>query len=283
VTASARFGRGGGLLDAIAASVRTTLAGRRARVPLDELARAAERRQPDGRRFRDAVGRAGRVNVIAECKRRSPARGVLARTYAPAVIARGYEQHGAAAVSVLTEFTFFDGALAHLEAVRGATALPVLRKDFILDAYQIYEARAAGADAVLLIVALLDPAALRLLAQCAGDLGLAAMVEVHSSRELSEARDAGADIIGVNSRDLRTLTMDPRVCDALIEEAPPGAVMVAESGIRSRDDIDRLVARGYGAFLIGERLMTAADPGAALAGLVARAAGDGRSAAGLEG
>jgi len=282
VTAGARSGKEGGLLGAIAASVRTTLARRRERVPLDELVRAAERRQPDGRRFRDEVGRAGRINVIAECKRRSPARGVLARTYAPAAIARAYEQHGAAAVSVLTEPTFFDGALAHLEAVRGATALPLLRKDFILDEYQVYEARAAGADAVLLIAALLDPVPLRRLARCAANLGLAAMVEVHSIRELSDARDAGADIIGVNCRDLRTLAVDARLCGALIEQAPHGAVMVAESGIRGRDDIDRLAASGYRAFLIGERLMTSADPGAALAGLVAPAAGGGRAAAGLE-
>jgi indole-3-glycerol phosphate synthase len=282
VTTSARSRIGGGLLDAIAASARTTLARRRERVPLDELARAAERRQPDGRRFRDAVGRAGRTNVIAECKRRSPACGVLARTYAPSAIARVYEQHGAAAISVLTEPTFFDGALAHLEAVRGATALPLLRKDFILDEYQVYEARAAGADAILLIAALLDPVPLRRLARCAASLGLAALVEVHSSRELSEARDAGADIIGVNSRDLRTLAVDVCVCEALLEEAPPGVVMVAESGIRDRGDIDRLAACGYRAFLIGERLMTAADPGAALAGLVAPSNGGGLAAARLE-
>ncbi len=282
MTAGARSAKDGGLLAAIAASVRTTLARRRERVALDELVRAAGRRQPDGRRFRDAVGRAGRINVIAECKRRSPARGVLARAYAPAAIARAYEQHGAAAISVLTEPTFFDGALAHLEAVRGATALPLLRKDFILDEYQVYEARAAGADAILLIAALLDPVPLRRLARCAADLGLAAIVEVHSSGELSEARDAGADIIGVNSRDLRSLAVDVRVFEALIDEAPPGAVMVAESGIRGRDDIDRLAACGYRAFLIGERLMTSADPGAALAGCVAPESGGGRAAAGLE-
>ena len=282
MTTSARSGSGGGLLDAIAASVRTTLARRRERVPLDEVVRAAGRRPPDGPRFRDAVGRAGRINVIAECKRRSPARGVMARTYAPSAIARVYEQHGAAAISVLTEPTFFDGALAHLETVRGATALPLLRKDFILDEYQVYEARAAGADAVLLIAALLGPVPLRRLASCAASLGLAAIVEVHSSRELSEARDAGADIIGVNSRDLRTLAVDVRICEALSAEAPPGALMVAESGIRGRDDIDRLAACGYRAFLIGERLMTASDPGAALSGLLGPAPAGGPVAAVLE-
>jgi indole-3-glycerol phosphate synthase len=193
---------------------------------------------------------------------------VLARAYEPGEIARAYERAGAAAISVLTEPSFFDGALAHLEATRAATSLPLLRKDFILDEYQLYEARAAGADAVLLIVAMLDDASLRHLARCAADLGLAVLVEVHSISELETACGAGADLIGVNSRDLRTLAVDAGVCDALILEAPPGCVMVAESGIRSREDIDRLAARGYRAFLVGERLMTAPDPGAALAALV---------------
>jgi indole-3-glycerol phosphate synthase len=270
------------LLSAIAASVRTTVATRRASVPLGAAERAAEQRRPDGRRFRDALARAGQVNVIAECKRRSPARGVLARDYAPADTARVYERAGAAAISVLTEPTFFDGALAHLEAVRAASSLPLLCKDFILDEYQLHEARAAGADAVLLIVALLDEATLRRLARSAGDLGLAALVEVHSSRELAVARDAGAGIIGVNSRDLRTLAVDVRVCDALVEEAPPGCVMVAESGIRSRQDIDRLSALGYRAFLIGERLMTAPDPAATLASLTRPAHEGGSSTVGEE-
>jgi indole-3-glycerol phosphate synthase len=260
-------GPGRGLLEAIAASVRAALAVRRAAVPFDDLARTAGRRRPDGPRFRDALARAGRVNVIAECKRRSPARGVLAGDYAPADIARVYERAGAAAVSVLTEPTFFDGALAHLEAVRDATSLPLLRKDFIVDEYQLFEACAAGADAVLLIVALLDEMSLRRLAARARDLGLAALVEVHSRAELAAARDAGAEIIGVNSRDLRTLAVDVRVCDELADEAPAGCVMVAESGIRTRDDVARLAARGYSAVLVGERLMTAPDPAAVLEGL----------------
>jgi indole-3-glycerol phosphate synthase len=274
VTAGSGAGRGG-LLDAIAASVRATVANRRARRPLEAVARAAGDRRPDGRRFREAVTQAGRFNVIAECKRRSPSSGVLAARYAPGEIAQVYARAGAAAISVLTEPTFFDGDLAHLQAVRTATALPLLRKDFILDEYQLYEARAAGADAVLLIVAMLDEMALQRLARCAGDLGLAALVEVHSSRELAVARDAGAGIIGVNSRDLRTLAVNARVCETLIEAAPAGCVMVAESGIRSRQDIDRLSTLGYHAFLIGERLMTASDPAAALADLVRPARGAG--------
>lgn len=264
-----------GLLEAIAASVRATVASRRARRPLDAVARAARERRPDGRRFRAALARGGAVNVIAECKRRSPSAGVLAAPYAPGEIAARYARAGAAAISVLTEPTFFDGDLAHLEAVRTATALPLLRKDFVLDEYQLYEARAAGADAVLLIVAMLGEQALARLARQAGELGLAALVEVHSSRELAIARDVGAGIIGVNSRDLRTLSVDGRVCESLAAEAPPGCVMVAESGIRSRQDIARLSALGYDAFLVGERLMTAPDPGAALADLLGPARGAG--------
>jgi indole-3-glycerol phosphate synthase len=166
--------------------------------------------------------------------------------------------------------------------VRAATSLPLLRKDFILDEYQLFEARAAGAEAVLLIVAMLDHGTLVHLAGRAAELGLAAIVEVHSSRELAVAAGAGADIIGVNSRDLRTLAVDVSVCETLIEEAPRGCVMVAESGIRSRADVGRLAAAGYRAFLIGERLMTASDPGAALAGLMGTSDLAGRPASGGE-
>jgi len=269
----------GSLLEAIAASVRATVAARRASRPVADLERAADARRPDGVRFRDALRRQGRVNVIAECKRRSPARGVLAPSYMPAAIAREYEAGGAAAISVLTEPTFFDGELAHLEEVRRATSLPVLRKDFVVDDYQLLEARAAGADAVLLIVALLDAAALARFMRHASELGLAALVEAHTSVELSMAKDAGAGIIGVNSRDLRTLQVDLHVCEALMAEAPAGAVMVAESGVRRRVDVARLMTLGYDAFLVGEHLMTAANPGAALADLAAAAGSPGRDAA----
>ena len=258
----------GGLLDAIVASVRTRVARQRDAVPLGSVAAAAERRQPRGTRFREAIAGRDRINVIAECKRRSPARGLLTRAYRPAEIARAYESGGAAAVSVLTEPAFFDGALDHLEAVRQAVEVPVLCKDFMVDEYQLFEARAAGADAVLLIVTVLGLDGLRALATRAADLDLAVVVEVHSRPELDEAAASGASIIGVNSRNLRTLDVDLGVCDTLIERAPAGAVMVAESGVRSRDEILRLRANGYHAFLIGERLMTAADPRAALASLV---------------
>jgi len=258
-----------GLLDAIVAAVRTRVARQREAVPLHSVAAAAEMGQPRGTRFREALAGRDRINVIAECKRRSPARGVLSRVYRPADIARAYESGGAAAVSVLTEPAFFDGAIEHLVAVRQAVGLPVLRKDFIVDEYQLFEARAAGADAVLLIVAVLGRDGLRALATRAAELGLAAIVEVHSRPELDDAAASGAAIIGVNSRNLRTLDVDLGVCGTLIDAAPAGAVMVAESGVRSRDDIVRLRAIGYHAFLIGERLMTAADPRAALASLVA--------------
>ena len=155
------------------------------------------------------------MNVIAECKRRSPSRGVLRADYDPVAIARGYAEAGAAAISVLTEPTFFDGSLDHLRAVRAAVAVPVLRKDFIVSEYQILEAKAAGADAVLLIVAALDPVELRALAGCAAGLGLDALVEVHDAGELRAAIDAGARIVGVNNRNLRTLEVDVKASEAV--------------------------------------------------------------------
>ena len=260
-------GTGPGLLDAIVAATRTIVAARRARVPLDVLERQAARRAPRGAAFREALGRRDRVNIIAECKRRSPARGVLAPRYDPAERAAAYARGGAAAVSVLTEPTFFDGSLAHLEAVRAAVDLPVLRKDFLLDEYQLMEARACGADAVLLIVAALEQDRLGALMARAAQLGLAALVEVHTREELDRAVAAGAAIIGVNSRNLRTLEVDLDVCESLGARAPAGAVLVAESGVRSAADIVRLRACGYSSFRVGERLMTAPDVVGALSAL----------------
>lgn len=203
---------------------------------------------------------AGRVNVIAECKRRSPAKGVLAVDYDPASIARSYERGGAAAISVLTEPTFFDGALGHLTAVRRAVSLPLVRKDFIVDDYQLFEASAAGADAVLLIVAALDQVSLVRLQTHAWELGLAALVEVHDEGELTRAIDSGARLIGVNNRNLRTLQVDIDASHRLGARIPPGVIGVSESGLRSRADLERLAAAGYRAFLIGERFMTHPDP-----------------------
>jgi len=261
-------GRPADLLETIVAAARTRVQTRRELVPEAALeARIASQRGTRG--FRAALSRPG-VNVIAECKRRSPSKGLLLADYDPVRIARSYEQAGAAAISVLTEPTFFDGDLSHLEAVRAVVGIPVLRKDFIVDRYQLLEARAFGADAVLLIVAALDDESLMRLRQEAESLGLDALVEVHDGAELDRAIAAGADVIGVNNRNLRTLEVDLEASDRLAVRMPAHVVAVAESGLRSREDVDRLAARGYRAFLVGERLMTAADPGAALGALTGR-------------
>jgi indole-3-glycerol phosphate synthase len=254
------------LLRAIVAATRTRVATARARISADTLEKAISVAPPPCG-FRRRLAAPGR-NVIGECKRRSPSRGVLRRAYDPAAIASSYESAGAAAISVLTEPSFFDGELSHLENVRRAVTLPVLRKDFTVDPYQLIEARAAGADAVLLIVAALDAGTLRTLRRSARDLDLDALVEVHDERELETAVAAGADLIGVNNRNLRTLEVSVDASFRLAALMPPDVVAVAESGLKTADDLDRLQAAGYRAFLVGERCMTAADPGEALRSLV---------------
>ena len=219
----------------------------------------------------------GRVPVIAECKRRSPSRGILRHPYDPSQIAAGYERAGAAAISVLTEPTFFDGSLDHLSAVRSCVGIPILRKDFIATSFQLVEARAVGADAVLLIVGALDTKTLRRLIGEAAQQDLATLVEVHSREELQAALDAGATVVGVNSRNLKTLEVDLAVFDALIADVPDDVTVVAESGLRVAADIRRLRSAGYDAFLIGERFMTAGNPGEALGQLLAAARGDQQS------
>jgi indole-3-glycerol phosphate synthase len=250
------------LLGTIVAATRTAVAAREARHPLAQLAPPA--RPGDGRRFERALAESPPPRIIAECKRRSPSRGILRAVYDPAVHAAAYARAGAAAISVLTEPTFFDGALEHLAAVRAAVDVPVLRKDFILTEYQVHEAAAAGADAVLLIVGAVDDGALRRLQGLASTLGLATLVEVHDASELDRALAAGARIVGVNSRNLRTLQVDLPVLEQLAPRIPADVVAVAESGITGGDDIRRLASLGYEAFLVGERLITRADPGAAL-------------------
>jgi indole-3-glycerol phosphate synthase len=257
------------LLATILAATRRAVEVRQEREPFEALVRRVDTRAPSTGRFRLALQRANRINVIAECKRRSPSRGVLRRQYDPAAIASSYMAAGAAAISVLTEPTFFDGALAHLAAVRAAVDIPVLRKDFVVSEYQLLEARLAGADAVLLIVAALHPRELAELLARADAWGLEALVEVHTLEELAPAVDAGARMIGVNNRNLRTLTVDVQASEALIERIPKDIVAISESGLRSAADLARLRALGYGAFLIGERFMAAEDPGAELRGLLA--------------
>lgn len=265
---SADLGDGPDLLRTIVAATQQIADTRRAQEPFPALERRALARTPRGDRFEAALGMDGRVNVIAECKRRSPSRGVLAAQYDPVAIAKNYEAGGAAAISVLTEPTFFDGALAHLTAVRDAVGLPLLRKDFVVDDYQLLEARAAGADAVLLIVAALEQAELVRLQSRARELGLAALVEVHDDEELARAIDSGARLIGVNNRNLRTLAVDVSASDRLAAKMPANVVGVSESGLQTRGDLERLAAAGYRAFLIGERFMTDPDPARAISDLI---------------
>lgn len=249
------------LLEAIVASTRHDLRARRGRCSYDALEHHAwQAPAPRGAAFAAALRRPGAINVIAECKHRSPSRGVLRRNYDPVAQAQAYARGGAAAISVLTEPSFFDGALEHLTRVRAAVTVPVLRKDFVVDPYQLLEARAAGADAVLLIVSALDDERLtRLLAQ-AGALRLAALVEVHDEDEMERALAAGATLIGVNNRNLRTLAVDLEVSARVAARLPAGVTAVSESGVRTAADVDRLRGLGYSAFLVGERLMTSTDP-----------------------
>jgi indole-3-glycerol phosphate synthase len=257
------------LLRTIVAATRRIVETRRDKEPQAALERRAAAASPGGARFEAALGMADRVNVIAECKRRSPSKGVLADGYDPARIAAQYEQGGAAAISVLTEPAFFDGSLEHLSAVRSRVGLPLLRKDFIVEEYQLFEARAAGADAVLLIVAALEQQDLVALQARAWELGLATLVEVHDEAELARAIDSGARVIGVNNRNLRTLKVDVEASDRLASRMPRGVIGVSESGLKSREELDRLAAAGYRAFLIGERFMTDPDPAGAIRDLVA--------------
>ena len=252
------------LLAAIVAATQRIVNVRATQVPMAEMERRAAMVEPRPGAFRRALEHEERLNVIAECKRRSPSRGVLKADYEPAAVAKGYDGAGAAAISVLTEPAFFDGSLDHLVAVRGVTTLPILRKDFIVDRYQILEARAAGADAILLIVAALSGSDLKRLHRAAADAGLDVLVEVHHQSELPPALEAGAAIVGVNNRNLRTLAVDTDVSHQAVDLIPQEVIAVAESGLRTGGDLRRLRQAGYDAFLIGERFMTAADPGVAL-------------------
>jgi indole-3-glycerol phosphate synthase len=256
------------LLSAIVAATRRIVAVRESREPYEQVAERAAQVVRGPKQLLTALTRLDRVNIIAECKRRSPSRGVLRTEYDPVAIARSYEDAGAAAISVLTEPTFFDGALEHLQAVRGAVDVPLLRKDFIVSEYQLLEAKAAGADAVLLIVSALAPSEVAALLGRARLLGLDALVEVHDEDEIAIALDTGARIVGVNNRNLRTLAVDVGASRRLIGQIPEDVVAVSESGLRTADDLLRLQALGYRAFLIGERFMTESDPGLPLRGLL---------------
>lgn len=258
---------GASVLEGIVARTRQHVSQMSARRPVEEVRQAAAE-APAPRPFAAALQRAGRVNVIAEHKRRSPSRGAIREDLTPEEVARGYESAGAAALSVLTDEPFFGGRLEHLVTARAATDLPVLRKDFIVDPWQVWEAREAGADAILLIVAALDDGALEALLGLAGEAGVDALVEVHDREELERAKSAGARIVGVNNRNLKTLQVSLDTARTLAPFVPDDVVKVAESGIRTGDDVRTLREVGFDAFLVGERLMGAPEPGRALAALL---------------
>ena len=230
--------------------------------------RAAELHLAGRRDFRAALA-ARAPAIIAEVKKASPSKGVLAHNFDPERIARTYEAGGAAALSVLTDEAFFQGSLADLESARAAVSLPVIRKDFTIDRLQILEAAAHGADAILLIAAILSERQIRDFREAAVLHRLSALVEIHNRRELDVAIGAGADLIGVNNRNLSTFHVALETSLELAEHMPPGAILVSESGIHDAADIARLRAAGYTAFLVGEHLMKSGDPAGALRKLVA--------------
>jgi indole-3-glycerol phosphate synthase len=272
------------VLDRILEQTREEVARRKRERPLETLAATAAAaavpgaappasalRETSRRRFHEVLSAEG-VGVIAEFKRRSPSAGTLREQPDLASLVRAYERGGAVAVSVLTEGPNFEGALEDLATARGACALPLLRKDFIVDAYQLHEALAAGADAVLLIVAALEGEQLASLHGEARSLGLDVLVEVHDGEELATALETGADIIGVNNRDLRDFSVDVGRTEALMGEVPPGVIVVSESGIVAPEQVLRLQERGVQAVLVGETLMRSLDPAAAVRTLTSLAA-----------
>jgi indole-3-glycerol phosphate synthase len=258
------------VLDEIIAGVRSDLEVRQQQVTLDDLKERASR-QPVAL---DPMPRyrADGVSVIAEVKRSSPSRGELADISDPAALARDYEAGGAATISVLTEERRFDGSLDDLRAVRGAVSVPVLRKDFIVTSYQLWEARATGADLALLIVAALNDHELEGLIERARSIGLTPLVEVHDETEVERAVDAGADLVGVNARNLKTLEVDRSTFGRLAPRIPDGVVRVAESGVRGPHDVLEYARDGADVVLVGESLVTGKDPRNAVADLVAAGA-----------
>lgn len=258
---------------------REAIAHRKRVLPEVALKIAVEKKVPPVRDFPRALTRPG-FNVIAELKRASPSRGLLRADYQPAILAPMLEAAGAAALSVLTEEEFFQGSLGDLKEVSKATHIPILRKDFIVDPWQVWETRAAGADSFLLIIAILDDQTLRELLGLGRTLKMEALVEVHSRDELKRAADNGAKIIGVNNRDLKTFEVRLETSLELALEIPDECIAVSESGIRAHGDLERLRSAGFDAFLIGEHLMTMAEPGNALRELLDSATRGSRSPAG---
>ena len=266
------------ILDRIVEARRASVAHRKRVLPDVALKIAVEKKVAPPRDFPGALTRAGKINIISELKKASPSRGVIREEYAPAVLAASLEEAGAAALSVLTEEDFFSGSLGDLKEASRVTKIPILRKDFIVDPWQVWETRAAGADSFLLIAAVLQDAELRELLELGRTLKMEALVEVHSREELQRVLDAGARILGVNNRDLRDFQVHLETSLSLAEAIPEECIAVSESGLRTYDDLARLQRAGFDAFLIGEHVMRSADPGAALRALLAPA-GAGHTAA----
>ena len=254
------------VLDEILDGVRADLADRQRQISLDQLKEMA-RRAPSPRDALAALKSEG-VTVIAEVKRASPSRGKMAAIPDPAALAADYEAGGAKIISVLTEPRFFGGTLEDLDAVRRAVQVPVLRKDFVISSYQLWEARARGADVVLLIVAALEQSALVSLVERASSIGLLPLVEVHAEAELDRALDAGATVIGVNARNLATLKMDRGIFGRVAGKIPEGIVKIAESGVRGPRDLLAYASCGADAVLVGESLVSEKDPRQAVSELV---------------
>lgn len=257
------------ILDEIVETKRREVARRKKTIPLRALEKMIAGRPP-ACDFRAALDADARCAIIAEVKRRSPSRGLLREDFDPVRIALEYESHGAAAVSVLTDETFFGGSDADLTAVKEAVTLPVLRKEFIIDPYQIHETRAIGADALLLIAAILTKGQLREYRVLSASMGLAALVEVHDGTELEKALGSGAEIIGINNRDLKSFRTELQTTLALAPLIPADRIAVSESGIRSRQDIETVTKAGIRAFLIGETLIAAPEIGPKLKELLGK-------------
>lgn len=236
-------------------------------LPLEQLIEK-QSEAPPVRDFYKALWPDGNLKIIAEIKRASPSKGIISKNFDPVLIAKGYAEAGASALSVLTDEKYFKGSLDYLRQIRDAVDTPLLRKDFIMRPYQIYEARLYGADALLLIVSALDQIALNELLELTQSLGMNALVEVHDEKEMERAVSAGARIIGINNRDLKTFTVDLGVSKRLSKNAPANSIVVAESGIKTEDDIRALRSQGVHVFLIGETFMKTTDPGAGLLRLI---------------
>ncbi len=260
------------VLDEIIIGVREKLAEREARVPLDQIKRMAADAPPAKDVISALRDGPGAVSIIAEVKRSSPSKGALSSIPDPAVLAQAYEEGGAAMISVLTEELRFGGSLADLRAVRQAVDVPVLRKDFIVTPYQVHEARAYGADAVLLIVAALEQEALVSLIERVRSLGMTPLVEAHSRLEVFQALEAGADLIGVNARNLKDLSVNRSTVEQTLDAIPAEAVAVAESGVRSGRDVRDYALAGADAVLVGEALVTSAGPLDAVSDMVSAGA-----------